>query len=110
MEIKTIAAGHSHAALVTGGGDLWMWGMKTYLEPKKFDVPEPVATVACGMNFTAAVGAETGTVYTFGNGGSALGHGDKKFYPQLKAVEGLDGVGKVEAIRCGHRHMFALVK
>jgi len=25
-------------------------------------------------------------------------------------VEGLDGVGKVEAIRCGHRHMFALVK
>jgi len=110
VEIKAIAAGHSHAALLTAGGDLWMWGMKTYLEPKKFDVPEPVAAVACGLNFTAALGAETGAVYTFGNGGSAMGHGDKKFCPQPKAVAALEGCGQVASLRCGHRHTFALVK
>jgi len=61
---------------VTTAGELWMWGMKLYLSPKKFDCPEPIKSISCGSNFTVAIGAETGSVYTFGNGNtSCLGHG-----------------------------------
>ena len=34
LALTQVAAGHSHAALVTTEGALWMWGMKNYLSPK----------------------------------------------------------------------------
>ena len=34
LTLTQVAAGHSHAALVTTEGALWMWGMKNYLSPK----------------------------------------------------------------------------
>ena len=36
--IAFVAAGHSHAACITKAGELYMWGMKTYLSPKKMEV------------------------------------------------------------------------
>ena len=70
--VRTVAAGHSHSAVVTVKGELFMWGMKAYLEPNLFkcapadgEAPEPLAMVACGGSHTAAV-AESGRLYTFG--------------------------------------------
>lgn len=71
-KIKAIATGHSHSAAISESGELFMWGMKLYLEPQLFkcspgegQAPEKVAMVACGGSMTAAV-AESGRLYTFG--------------------------------------------
>ena len=37
-KIKSIAAGHSHSAAITESGELYMWGMKVFLEPQSFQV------------------------------------------------------------------------
>jgi E3 ubiquitin-protein ligase HERC2 len=114
-EIATIAAGHSHAALVTKDGVLWMWGNKNYLTPKQFEVldengnPEVIKKVACGHGFTAAI-TEHGKVYTFGDGSSrCLGHGDKKRQPQPTLVEAF-AEESIDFIRAGHRHVVAFTK
>ncbi len=76
-KVASIAAGHSHSAALTEGGELFMWGMKLYLEPHPFKCapaegqsPERVVAVACGGSHTAAV-SETGRLYTFGKVGSS---------------------------------------
>jgi alpha-tubulin suppressor-like RCC1 family protein len=38
--VVSIGAGHSHSAAVTSEGELYMWGMKNYLEPQLLKVNE----------------------------------------------------------------------
>ena len=114
-KIKAIAAGHSHSAAVTEGGELYMWGMKIYLEPHIFKVGETgmekVEKIACGGAHTAAVTEDAGQLYTFGKGSSlCLGHGSKSYTPHpLIVKEGLGG-RKVVKMACGHRHMGVLTE
>lgn len=111
--IAFVAAGHSHAACVTKSGELYMWGMKTYLSPQKIEVfkgdsdePETVQSVTLGQNFTVVTNA-TGEVFTFGNGNSkCLGHGDTKNSFQPKYVEALEG-RPIAYLRAGHNHVVA---
>lgn len=37
-KVVSIAAGHSHSAALTDQGELYMWGMKVYLEPQLLKV------------------------------------------------------------------------
>uniref|UniRef100_A0A7S2AQB8 RCC1-like domain-containing protein n=1 Tax=Octactis speculum TaxID=3111310 RepID=A0A7S2AQB8_9STRA len=119
LEIKEIAAGHSHAAALTSDGVLYMWGMKNYLEPQVFKVmkndgsdgsePEEatIRSLACGMNFTCVLSDE-GDLFTFGKGGSnCLGHGDGKYRAQPELVR---DISNVAFVRSSHRHIAAFVE
>lgn len=89
VKIAGIAAGHGHAAAVSEDGRLYMWGMKTWLEPREMTAVSDhhMVQVACGNNFTAALSKE-GKVFTFGKGrSSALGHGDRKTKQQPTEIE-----------------------
>jgi len=115
IEIAVIAAGHSHAALCTTQGELYMWGMKNYLSPKKFDVVaedgsnEVVVDIACGMNFTHLLTA-SGRTYTLGSNKSCLGLGDTATVPQPMLVSKLGELGAVDKIRAGQSHVAAFLK
>ena len=113
-EIVHISAGHSHAAAVTKEGELYMWGMKNHLAPKKFmvakdpsdneePVPLKVAKVACGMNFTMAVTTD-GELFSFGRY-KALGHEPT---PQPKFVRCLNG-SQVHDLFTGGYHVGAFI-
>lgn len=109
-----VAAGHSHAAVVTPSGNLLQWGAKNALEPAAHvferdgasGAPEPVA-VHCGGAYTLAETAD-GDLYSFGAGSSkCLGHGDKQRHPHPKKVAALDGF-RLAKLSCGYRHCAVL--
>ena len=74
---------------------------------------EEVWMVACGSNYTAAVGRSG--LFTWSKSGftgrnSALGHGDNKAKPQPTLVEGLLPHGpSIHGVACGKNHMLAVV-
>jgi len=109
-KVVRIAAGHSHSAAVTEAGELYMWGMKVYLEPHHLKVGETgiekVGLVSCGGSHTAVVTEGAGQLHTFGKGSSlCLGHGGKSYTPHPKLVaDGLAGRRVLKAAS-GHRHM-----
>mmetsp|Transcript_1709 Transcript_1709/g.2533 ORF Transcript_1709/g.2533 Transcript_1709/m.2533 type:complete len:420 (+) Transcript_1709:81-1340(+) len=108
--VVEVACGKHHAAAVTDGGQLYMWGMKRVLEPQLMTELSDihVKKAYCGDNFTYAL-SDKGHLYSFGKGGSrSLGHGDKKTYPQPTLVEAMKDK-KVISMSCGHRHVAALV-
>ena len=112
-----VAAGHSHAAVVTPSGALLQWGAKNALEPAAhvFErdgaddafAPPTVAKVFCGGAYTLAETAD-GDLYSFGAGSSkCLGHGDKQRHPHPKKVAALDGF-RLAKLSCGYRHCAVL--
>lgn len=106
VKITSIAAGATHSAAIGEDGQLYVWGMKLWLEPHEMVVlkDQRIVDVACGMNFTVAV-SDKGEVYTFGKGRtSCLGHADRKTQNQPALVESLAGVN-VKSVSCGHRHV-----
>lgn len=109
-KIVRIAAGHSHSAAVTEAGELYMWGMKIYLEPHHLKVGETgmekVGLISCGGSHTAVVTEGAGQLHTFGKGSSlCLGHGVKSYTPHPKLVaDGLAG-RRMLKVASGHRHM-----
>jgi alpha-tubulin suppressor-like RCC1 family protein len=111
VEFAQIAAGHVHAAALTKDGQLYMWGMKAYLDPHCMTAlkEHTLVSVACGTNYTAVL-TDKGQLFTFGKGrSSALGHGDRKTKLQPTLVEALEG-HIVRDITCGGHHMGALVE
>ena len=105
--VKTVAAGHSHAAAITEDGALYHWGMKLYLEPQKMVFPDPderAAAVVCGHNFSL-VQTESGRVYSFGVGRTCcLGHGDKKKVMSPQPIQALSDF-RVSAMFAGYHHV-----
>ena len=119
LKATHVAAGHSHAAVVTPEGRLLQWGAKNALEPAEHVffpeddgdddafAPPTVAKVFCGGAYTFAASTQ-GDVYSFGQGSSkCLGHGDKARHPHPKKVAALDGF-ELHELSCGFRHVAAL--
>jgi alpha-tubulin suppressor-like RCC1 family protein len=90
QQIKCVAAGWFHSAVVTAQGDLYTWGCgldgrlglgaeQDQVSPQYvFSLRDnPVASVAAGGFHTLAL-TEAGHVFSFGYGGNGrLGHGDR---------------------------------
>jgi alpha-tubulin suppressor-like RCC1 family protein len=75
QEIVQVAAGPSHAACVTKGGELYVWGMGTYLEPHKVQqvLHTKIQNVYCGGNDSTFALSEAGHLYAWGKGGKKSG-------------------------------------
>jgi len=110
-KVTHIAAGHSHAACITAGGELFLWGMSLHLEPVRVHelLHTKIVHVACGQDYTLAVD-EDGKVYSWGKGGTGcLGQGGVKTANQAALVESLQDY-RVEQISAGWKHAACLVK
>ena len=117
LEATKIAAGHSHAAIITPDGRLLQWGAKNALEPAEHvfqtdddddnDTRVAPASVYCGGAYTIAI-ATDGRLFSFGQGSSkCLGHGDKKRRPHPTHIDALQGFA-LDTISCGYRHVAML--
>jgi alpha-tubulin suppressor-like RCC1 family protein len=75
QEIVQVSAGPSHAACVTKGGELYVWGMGTYLEPHKVQqvLHTKIINVFCGGNDSTYALSEAGHLYVWGKGGKKSG-------------------------------------
>lgn len=125
INISQVSAGYWHAACITSEGDLYTWGYnkshgvlglgmdkKSVLppfEPIPVKVPLPMdggikfKFVACGYNYSYAVGID-GTCWSWGSGAhGVLGHGDldDRFQPMRVKVPSDDSVSFVG---CGYSH------
>jgi alpha-tubulin suppressor-like RCC1 family protein len=67
--VTKIAAGHSHAACITQGGELFLWGMALHLEPVRVAevLHTKIVDVACGHDYTMAL-SEDNHLYLLGKG------------------------------------------
>ncbi|XP_049931728.1 PH, RCC1 and FYVE domains-containing protein 1-like isoform X1 [Nymphaea colorata] len=119
FDIRSIACGGKHAALVTREGELFSWGEDSggrLGHGVNVDVSHPklvnslsgvnVAVVACGEYHTCAV-TLSGELYTWGDGAyhsGLLGHGDEvsKWIP--KRVNFPLGALPVSSVSCGPWH------
>lgn len=109
----TVAAGHSHAAVLTPDAELLQWGAKLALGPAPhvFEAEDGVVPtperVWCGGGYTL-VETSAGALYSFGQGGSkCLAHGDKAREPHPKRVAALEGFA-ASSVACGFRHAAAI--
>lgn len=118
LDVKNIACGSKHAALVNRQGEVFCWGEESggrLGHGINADVPQPrlVETLACsnaefvscGDNHTCAV-TLTGDLYTWGNGSQSvglLGHGNDVSHWVPRRVSLPDGI-RVATIACGPWH------
>lgn len=119
----TVSTGGYHTAVLKADGSLWIWGNNGYGQignggtgndamevfPDKLiqtvpaKVMEDVASVSCGISFTAALKTD-GTLWTWGsNRDGQLGNGTSSDADKPSQV--MDGV---VAMDCGARHMAAI--
>jgi len=122
-QIRNLAFGKHHHALVTDDGNLFVWGhsfswelgvgleQTTLLEPTKLQMPKPVKQVVCGHYHTMAL-TESGEIWTWGWGGNqlkvgALGHGEFKDCPFPKQIPPFSEAPIVQ-ISAGDFHNLAL--
>jgi len=109
--VSKVAAGHSHAACVTEGGELLFWGSGIYLEPYRVTtlLHTKIVDVACGQDYTLALDQE-GKLYTFGKGKTGvLGQASVKSLNQPALVEALADK-KILSINAGYAHAACLVE
>lgn len=92
MEIRQIACGYNHSAVVTQDGLLYLCGSEQNLEPVQITSAlrdEHIVQVACGRSITAALSVD-GKVFTMGKGNSTcLGHGSRWTERQPRLVKAL---------------------
>jgi alpha-tubulin suppressor-like RCC1 family protein len=80
-KITGIGAGSFHSMAITEGGSLWIWGDNSFgqlgqgeelrgrtreAQPKKVNIPEPVAYASGGRNHTLVL-TKSGNLYVFGS-------------------------------------------
>lgn len=109
--VTRIAAGHSHAACITQGGELFYWGMSLHLEPVRVNdlLHTQVVDVACGKDYTLALDVG-GKLYSFGKGkNGCLGQGNVKQVHQATWMEAF-GNSKVTRPSAGWDHAACLVQ
>ena len=110
--VTKIAAGHSHAACITDGGELFTWGSSLFLEPVR--VPEVLHTkiidVECGNDYTMAL-SEDHQIYIWGVGKTgALGLGpNTKNLNQAQLLHSLTDY-HVVSMSAGWSHAACLVE
>lgn len=119
----TVSTGGYHTAVLQADGSLWVWGNNGYgqignggtgndamevfpdklIQTVPVKVMEDVASVSCGISFTAALKTD-GTLWTWGsNRDGQLGNGTSS--DADKPIQVMDGV---VAMDCGARHMAAI--
>jgi len=118
-EIAYISAGHAHAVALTTTGELFLWGMKNWMEPHKVESGGvSFKSVSCGRNFTAAV-TDAGDVYTFGGGSLGpgiyqestycLGHAEVSPRQEPEKVQYFADQGRaVHKVVCADHHIATL--
>ena len=91
------AAGHRHMLARTRAGQLYLWGMRTWIKPALVRGDDDsfskcrVVDVAAGKNASVAVDGD-GAVWSWGSGSSGcLGHGEQKY----KECEGAEAGERV---------------
>ena len=125
IDVSQVSAGYWHAACVTAEGDLYVWGYnKSHsvlglskdkasslppFEPIPVKVPLPVESgirfkhIACGYNYSYAIGVD-GTCWSWGSGAhGVLGHGDSSDYIQPTRVK-VPRDDAVSFVTCGYSH------
>ena len=125
INVSQVSAGYWHGGCVTSEGDLYTWGYnKSHgvlglgrdqtssvprFEPVPIKVPAPIdggikfKHIACGYNYSYAVGVD-GSCWSWGSGAhGVLGHGDSNdcFQPARVKVPGDEAVSFVS---CGYSH------
>jgi len=72
-KVIDIDAGAYHAAAITEGGELFIWGMALHFEPVRVNelLHTPVKQVQCGLDYTLAL-TKDGKLYSFGKKKSCL--------------------------------------
>lgn len=108
-KVIKIEAGHSHAACITEGGELFYWGMSLHLEPVRVDelLHTEVVDVFCGEDYTLALDKD-GQLYSIGKGKTGvLGQGSIKQLNQATRMEALDGY-TVQHVSAGWKHAACL--
>ena len=110
-KVIKLAAGRSHAACITEGGELFYWGMSEYMEPERVStlLHTKVVDVVCGKNYTIAQG-EDGNVCSYGKGKTGvLGIPNSKTLSHPQHVEALADK-KVVSMSAGYDHAACLVE
>lgn len=111
-KVVQIAAGQGHAACITEGGELFIWGMQLHLEPQRVNelLHTQIVQVACGSDYTLAVDKD-GYMYSLGKGkNGCLGQGGSvKKANQAVLMEALKDV-RVKQVSAGWDHAACLVE
>lgn len=121
--IRSLSGGQRHAAAVLEDGTVWTWGSNSHGQlgtgtaidhsstPVQVKGPDGeeyltgILTVACGDNFTLALGID-GTVWGWGENSSGQ-LGDGSFLERRAPVRAL-GLEKITGISAGRSHSVAL--
>ena len=106
-----VAAGHSHAACITEGGELFFWGSSLHLEPVRINdlLHTQIVDVACGQDYTLAVDKD-GKMYSLGKGKTGvLGQGSVKQLNQATLMEAF-GDQRITQVSAGWKHAACLVE
>jgi len=131
---RDIALGNTHCGVVTGKGDVYMFGTSHYGElglneqisnvplksifgnnatintPTKIDSLSNIKSLSLGGRHSAAID-EDGRVFTWGYGGNklfgggGLGHGDKN---NLNTPKQVDALQNIVSISCGEKHTLCI--
>ena len=94
IKVEQCAAGHRHMLARTRTGQLYLFGMRTWIKPVRVRGDDDsfsrcrVVDVAAGKHYSMAVD-DDGNVWSWGGGSSGcLGHGDKKTVKEPMRVRG----------------------
>ena len=125
IDISQVSAGYWHAGCVTSEGELYVWGYNKAhgvlglsrdkaspsppFEPIPAKVPAPIDSgirfkhIACGYNYSYAVGMD-GTCWSWGSGAhGVLGHGDSNDHFQPARVK-VPRDETISFVSCGYSH------
>ena len=117
--VVAVSAGGCHSFAITADGAVWSWGYGGFgqlghgdrqdqLLPKKVEAfaGQRVVAVSAGAHHSLAITAD-GAVWSWGQGGSRLGHGDIQDELLPKKVEAFTGQ-RVVAVSAAGSHSLAL--
>ena len=112
-EIVKVSTGQAHAVGITKSGELYIWGMKMWMEPHKLSILEDqnIVTASCGHNFTVIVN-DAGQMSSWGKGlfmrnAGCLGLGHTKRTVQPEVIESMSNA-PVQKVSCGNKSALAL--
>jgi len=111
--VTQIAAGDGHSACITDNGELYIWGMKLFLEPQSFSnylLRNKCGSVACGNDYTMILSEDRLSLFSFGkNKTGVLGHAHTKSLNAPELVEGMKEFDILD-MSAGDSHFACLVE
>jgi len=111
--VTQISAGHGHSACATDDGELYIWGMKSFLEPQsftKFLKTKKCGSLSCGHDYTMILSEDRMSLFSFGkNKTGVLGQAHTKSLHSPELVEGMSGC-KILDMSAGDSHFACLVE